>query len=198
MKNVLGIPKALSSQGPFHCRAAVVVGGDALFTKRPHPLDRELIIRMGLVSGKCCLVVKFAVDHEVDLGAQLIGLHIGADFQEPRMASTLNWTFTEGKRDLTVPIRSRLAVNTAEAAVDAAVAGLGITRVLSYQAARAETAGLLAPLLADFEPPPAPVHLVYPAQGLVPLKLRALIDFATPRLRATLNRSQASLPSSAL
>ncbi|RFB96795.1 LysR family transcriptional regulator [Rhizobium leguminosarum bv. trifolii] len=104
------------------------------------------------------------------------------------MASTLSWTFTEGKRDLTVPIRSRLAVNTAEAAVDAAVAGLGITRVLSYQAAPAETAGLLTPLLVDFEPPPAPVHLVYPAQGMVPLKLRALIDFATPRLRATLNK----------
>jgi DNA-binding transcriptional LysR family regulator len=104
------------------------------------------------------------------------------------MASMLSWTFTEGKRDLTVPIRSRLAVNTAEAAVDAAVAGLGITRVLSYQAARAESAGLLVPLLADFESPPAPVHLVYPAQGLVPLKLRALLDFTTPRLRATLNR----------
>ncbi|OWO93595.1 LysR family transcriptional regulator [Rhizobium esperanzae] len=102
------------------------------------------------------------------------------------MASTRSWTFVEGKRDLVVPIRSRLAVNTAEAAVDAAVAGLGITRVLSYQAARAEKAGLLAPLLADFEPQPAPVHLVYPSQGLVPLKLRALIDFATPRLRATL------------
>jgi len=104
------------------------------------------------------------------------------------MTSMLSWTFTEGKHDLTVQIRSRLAVNTAEAAVDAAVAGLGITRVLSYQAARAESAGLLVPLLADFESPPAPVHLVYPAQGLVPLKLRALLDFTTPRLRATLNR----------
>ncbi|MDR9775355.1 LysR family transcriptional regulator [Rhizobium hidalgonense] len=114
------------------------------------------------------------------------------------MASKVSWTFAEGKRDLPVSIRSRLAVNTAEAAVDAAVAGLGITRVLSYQAARAEAAGLLVPLLADFEAPPAPVHLVYPTQGLVPRKLRALLDFATPRLRATLNKSQASLPSSAL
>ena len=102
------------------------------------------------------------------------------------MASTRSWTFIDGKHDLLVPIRSRLAVNTAEAAVDAAVAGLGITRILSYQAARAEKTGRLVPLLADFEPPPAPVHLVYPSQGLVPLKLRALIDFATPRLRATL------------
>ncbi|OWV74876.1 LysR family transcriptional regulator [Rhizobium sp. R339] len=102
------------------------------------------------------------------------------------MASTRNWTFVDGKHEVLVPIRSRLAVNTAEAAVDAAVAGLGITRVLSYQAAQAEKIGLLVPLLADFEPPPAPVHLVYPSQGLVPLKLRALMDFATPRLRATL------------
>ncbi|WP_064692311.1 LysR family transcriptional regulator [Rhizobium aegyptiacum] len=102
------------------------------------------------------------------------------------MASTHSWTFVDNKRELLVPIRSRLAVNTAEAAVDAAVSGLGITRVLSYQAAHAEGAGQLVPLLADFEPHPAPVHLVYPSQGLVPLKLRALIDFATPRLRAAL------------
>ncbi|SCB60724.1 DNA-binding transcriptional regulator, LysR family [Rhizobium aethiopicum] len=102
------------------------------------------------------------------------------------MASTHSWTFIDNKRELPVPIRSRLAVNTAEAAVDAAVSGLGITRVLSYQAAHAEAAGQLVPLLTDFEPQPAPVHLVYPSQGLVPLKLRALIDFATPRLRAAL------------
>ncbi|ANK90826.1 MULTISPECIES: LysR family transcriptional regulator [Rhizobium] len=124
-------------------------------------------------------VAQSAIRHPSDLSA-----HDCITFEG--MASTRSWTFVEGKRDLVVPIRSRLAVNTAEAAVDAAVAGLGITRVLSYQAARAEKAGLLVPLLADFEPQPAPVHLVYPSQGLVPLKLRALIDFATPRLRATL------------
>ncbi|ANK84945.1 MULTISPECIES: LysR family transcriptional regulator [unclassified Rhizobium] len=124
-------------------------------------------------------IAQGAIRHPSDLSA-----HDCITFEG--MASTRSWTFVEGKRDLVVPIRSRLAVNTAEAAVDAAVAGLGITRVLSYQAARAEKAGLLVPLLADFEPQPAPVHLVYPSQGLVPLKLRALIDFATPRLRATL------------
>jgi DNA-binding transcriptional LysR family regulator len=124
-------------------------------------------------------IAQSAIRHPSDLSA-----HDCITFEG--MASTRSWTFVEGKRDLVVPIRSRLAVNTAEAAVDAAVAGLGITRVLSYQAARAEKAGLLVPLLADFEPQPAPVHLVYPSQGLVPLKLRALIDFATPRLRATL------------
>ena len=83
-------------------------------------------------------------------------------------------------------MRPRLSVNTAEAAVDAAVAGLGLTRVLSYQTANARRAGALALVLEEFELTPWPVSLVYPAQRLLPLKLRAFIDFAAPRLKAAL------------
>jgi DNA-binding transcriptional LysR family regulator len=41
-------------------------------------------------------------------------------------------------------------------------------------------------LLEAFEPSPMPVSLVYPGQRHVPLKLRAFLDFATPRLRERL------------
>lgn len=82
-----------------------------------------------------------------------------------------------------VAIRSRLSVNTAEAAVDAAVAGLGVTRVLSYQVARAVAAGELRILLRKFEPPPLPVSLVHVGQGVLPRKLQVFLDFAVPRLR---------------
>jgi DNA-binding transcriptional LysR family regulator len=99
------------------------------------------------------------------------------------------WTFTIGKSDVSVPIRSRLVVNTAEAATDAAIAGIGITRVLSYQIAAAVRAGTLALALPEFEPPPWPVHLVYAGGRLLPLKLRAFLDFAVPRLRARLSES---------
>jgi DNA-binding transcriptional LysR family regulator len=97
--------------------------------------------------------------------------------------SPRTWTFTDGKKDISVPIHSRLSVSTAEAAIDAAVAGLGVTRLLSYQATRAIAAGELQIVLEAFEPAPWPVSLIYVAQGLVPLKLRAFIDFAVPRLR---------------
>ncbi|QYE35969.1 hypothetical protein KZX46_08530 [Polymorphobacter sp. PAMC 29334] len=63
-----------------------------------------------------------------------------------------------------MPVRSRFAVNTADAAIAAAVAGTGITRVLSYQVAEAVADGKLLLLLQSFEPEPLPVHLVYPAQ----------------------------------
>jgi DNA-binding transcriptional LysR family regulator len=87
-----------------------------------------------------------------------------------------------------VAIRSRLVVNTAEAAIDAAIASVGVTRVLSYQIASAVRAKMLVIALRDFEPEPSPVSLVYRGQPLLPLKLRAFLDFATPRLKARLSQ----------
>jgi DNA-binding transcriptional LysR family regulator len=83
-------------------------------------------------------------------------------------------------------VRSRLVVNTAEAALDAAVAGTGLTRVLSYQAAAAVRDGRVVMVLRDYEPEPNPISLIYPSGRLVPLKLRAFLDFAVPRLKARL------------
>lgn len=85
-----------------------------------------------------------------------------------------------------MPIRSRLRVNTAEAAIDAAIAGAGMTRVLSYQIADAVRSGVLIPVLQPFEPQPWPVSLVHTGQGLLPVKLRAFLDFAAPRLKQRL------------
>lgn len=96
------------------------------------------------------------------------------------------WPFLIGRREKTVSIHSRLTVSTAEAAVDAAVAGVGITRVLSYQAAASIRARQLAVLLDKFELPPSPVHIVYPGGRLLPSKLRAFLDFALPRLKTRL------------
>lgn len=97
-----------------------------------------------------------------------------------------SWPFGAGKSSITVDIHARLIVNTAEAAIDAAIAGAGITRVLCYQIVNAVRDGRLVVVLEDFEPEPMPVSLVYSAQGLLPLKLRAFIDFAVPRLKAKL------------
>jgi DNA-binding transcriptional LysR family regulator len=100
------------------------------------------------------------------------------------LASPLEWRFRDGKAAIPVTVNSRLVVNTAEAAVDAAKAGLGLTRVLSYQITAARRSGDLTPVLEDFEPLPSPVSLVYDGQGLLALKTRAFLDFAVPRLRA--------------
>ena len=96
------------------------------------------------------------------------------------------WGFAKAGQERLVSLTPRLSVNTAEAAIDAARAGLGLTRVLSYQIAWAERAGVLVRVLDDHAPPALPVHLVFSGQGALPLKLRAFLDHATPRLRAVL------------
>ena len=102
-------------------------------------------------------------------------------------APARSWTFASKRGSgRSIPVRSRLVVNTAEAAIDAAIAGVGIVRVLSYQAAALVQARRLEIILRDVEPEPMPVHLVHPAQPLPPLKLRRFLDFAAPRLKKAL------------
>jgi DNA-binding transcriptional LysR family regulator len=103
-------------------------------------------------------------------------------------SSSHHWVFPDpkSKRELHVRLRSRLTVNTAEAAIDGAAAGLGVTRVLSYQAAQAVSDGRIQIVLAEYEPARLPVSLIHGHQGLTPLKVRMALDFAAPRLRARL------------
>jgi DNA-binding transcriptional LysR family regulator len=102
------------------------------------------------------------------------------------------WSFGTGRASVMAPVRCRLVVNTAEAAIDAALAGAGITRVLSYQIAHDLEADRLALALQSFEPEPWPVSLVHRGGALLPIKLRAFLDFAAPRLRASLARVEAA------
>jgi len=95
-----------------------------------------------------------------------------------------SWSFGIKPKQHAVRVHSRLVVNTAEAAIQAATAGLGIARVLSYQVRDAVQRGELELALQAFEPAPWPVSLVFARQGRMPLKLRAFIDFAAPRLQA--------------
>jgi DNA-binding transcriptional LysR family regulator len=99
------------------------------------------------------------------------------------------WSFagaqaTNPRATLRVTPPSRLTVNAADVAIAAAVAGKGVTRVLSYQVAPELAAGRLVVLLEAYEPPPIPVHLVHLAGRRPDAKLRAFVDFAVARLRA--------------
>jgi len=102
------------------------------------------------------------------------------------LTSPREWHFAGAQTRRSVNVRSRLIVSTAEAAIDAAIAGVGITRVLSYQASQAIAAGALKIVLRDYQLAPRPVSFTYRSGGLLPLKLRAFLDYATPRIRSAL------------
>ncbi len=105
-----------------------------------------------------------------------------------------SWRF-RGSRTrpvLDVPISPRLTVTTPEAAAQAAVWGVGITRLLHYQAFESVKKGELQLVLRSYEPDPAPVSLIHISRGQMPLKMRRFLDYAVPRCR--LRMSEIELP----
>jgi DNA-binding transcriptional LysR family regulator len=148
------------------------------------PDSGMVALRLGAVIRVSCASPDYlAARGTPDTPAALEG-HDRIVFEGPQSANF--WSFARGKQAVSLPIRPRFAVNTAEAAIEAALASAGITRVLSYQAHAAVGAGALRLILRPFETEPLPVHLLYSGQSLVPLKLRAFLDFAAPRLKASL------------
>jgi DNA-binding transcriptional LysR family regulator len=145
--------------------------------------DSSLVAtKVGSIRRVVCASPAYMAERGRPMSPRDLGEHDCITFEG--LMSPQMWRFRTGKADTPVTIHSRLVVNTAEAAVDAAIAGLGVTWVLSYQIADAQRAGALAVILEKFEPPPSPVSLVYGGQGLLPLKTRAFIDFAAERLKA--------------
>lgn len=87
------------------------------------------------------------------------------------------WRFG-AENQIAIKCEPRLLTNSVETAVDAAISGLGITRVLNYQVVDHVAAGRLRYLLSDFDPPTVPVSLLYQANRLRSPNVRALIDEA--------------------
>lgn len=109
-----------------------------------------------------------------------------ADLKGHRVAaSTSAWASPEWRfaRDQRVTIDATLQCNTNEAAIATAKKGWGLTRVLHYQIGPALTADDLKIVLADFEEPPLPIHVLYPEGRHAPAKVRAFVDLAVSRLR---------------
>jgi DNA-binding transcriptional LysR family regulator len=91
-------------------------------------------------------------------------------------AVTGEWRFIDEGREFRVNVVPRLSTNSADAAIQYAETGGGLTRVLAYQAADAVRRGKLKIVLQAFEPPPLPIHIVYPTSRLLSAKVRAFID----------------------
>ena len=86
----------------------------------------------------------------------------------------------------TVLAYAALWPDSTDAAFAAAAAGAGIARIVSYLVEEQIESRVLVRVLEGFELTPRPLSLIYPGQRLVPTKLRAFLDFATPRLREKL------------
>jgi len=93
------------------------------------------------------------------------------------LAQGTAWTFAERGRSLSVQPKTVLTCNQAAASVDACVDGLGFGMFLSYMVRPLERSKKLKIVLAEFEPPPLPVHIVYPHARLLSTRVRVFVDW---------------------
>ena len=148
------------------------------------PDSRQKALRLGEIGWVACASPDYLAERGEPGAPDALTNHDCVMFEG--LYSTASWTFGRGAEAKDISIRPRLSVNSADAAIAAAVRGAGVTRVLSYQVAEPVARGDLKLVLRSFEPEPLPVHLLYAGQTLLPLKLRAFLDFAGPRLKASM------------
>ena len=150
-----------------------------------HLPDSGLVAaRIGEIHWVICASPAYLSTRGTPVAPDDLAQHDCIGFEGLQMVRT--WPFGRGTNAKTVAIRPRFAANTADAIIEAAIAGIGIARLTSYQAAGAIRDGRLVSLLRGYSPEPLPVHLVHTGPPLVPLKMRAFLDFASPRLKASL------------
>jgi DNA-binding transcriptional LysR family regulator len=102
-----------------------------------------------------------------------------AKHQTIQFGSAADWRFVKDGREQRIAIGPRLVTNNADAAIQYAEAGGGVTRVLAYQAAEGLRGGRLKRVLGKYEPPPLPIHIVFPSSRLLSAKVRAFVDLVT-------------------
>lgn len=139
-------------------------------------------IRVGSVRRVICASPEYLDARGIPQVPEDIRAHDIVQFSS--LAPKAEWHFNGPDGDITVPFSTRLTVNTADVAIAAAVAGRGLTLVLSYMVAQEVKSGSLKIVLADYENAPLPVHVVYQEGRKAAAKVRAFVDFAVERLRA--------------
>ncbi|MFN3359728.1 MAG: LysR substrate-binding domain-containing protein [Pseudomonas sp.] len=80
--------------------------------------------------------------------------------------------------------RARLGCATVQGAINAAVHGAGVMRGLSYPLHEPLRSGQLRRILAGYEGPPLPVHVVYGEGRHAPMRVRSFVEHCVTALRA--------------
>jgi DNA-binding transcriptional LysR family regulator len=181
--------------------AALLAKHDGL-TARMMLLDRnvriveegiDVAVRIGALADSALRVVAIGSVHQTIVASPAYLAEHGvplvpADLERHRCivgsgvrASSI-WPFG-AEKDATLELRPSLTVNTIDATIAAAEAGVGVANVLSYQSAEAIAAGRLVRVLAEHNPPPLPVSLLYDAGRAAMPAVRAFIEAMRERAR---------------
>ena len=143
-------------------------------------------VRVGAVRRVLCASPTYLREHGVPKQPSELAGH--ALIALSRLGEPRAWCFAHaGKLENIMP-RSRLVVNSGDLALAAARAGEGLCNVVSYQIEDDVRKKRLRIVLADYELPPVPVHVVHRESRAGSARVRAFVALAVTRLRERLAR----------
>lgn len=146
--------------------------------------DSSLVaMPVGTLRRVVCASAAYLRQHGVPRTPEDVRQHVVVRFGG--LVAGSDWRFRAGRKTVSVATTSRLDCNQVDAAVAACIDGVGLGMFLSYQVAAAVAERKLRYVLEEFEPPPVPVHVIYPHSRLPSATVRAFVDLAVPALRAT-------------
>ena len=157
-------------------------------------------IRIGALSDSSLVAIPIGHVRRVVCGSPALLKRVGTPMH-PKDLSKLDcigftglapgpaWQFFADQRPISVQPKTVLTCNQAYASMDACAAGLGFGVFLSYMIRPLEQDKKLKVVLANFEPPPLPVNIVYPHARLLSTRIRVFLDWLGKRLPPTLEVS---------
>lgn len=151
-----------------------------------HLADSSLrSIRVGSMRRVVCASPDYLARHGVPEKPSDLAAHSAVGFSGfAGMSPQGEWTFGDDGLAESVAPPMRFVANTADVAIAAAVAGHGVTRVMSYMVERELEEGRLVAVLREFEPALVPIQIVHLGGRHAPARVRAFVDFAAEALRA--------------
>jgi len=148
--------------------------------------DSNLVAtRIGSLRPIACASPGFLKNHGAPRDLEAL-MHLPSVVFNSPYLSPWRFRMPQTRKQITIEVDPRLLVSAPDAAVDAAIQGVGLTYVLEHDAAAALEAGQLEVILEEFEVEPVPVHMIHVSRNLMPIKLRRFIEFAAPKLRESL------------
>lgn len=146
-------------------------------------------IAVGKVRRVLCASPAYLQTHGIPQSPDDLSSHV--TIQATALSPVPEWRFRVNGKQLAMPIQPRLTTTTNDSGIAAALADLGIVRLLSYQITQELAEGRLRVVLADYELAPLPVHVVHREGKHANQKVRAFLDLAIETLRAKASLWQA-------
>ena len=156
-------------------------GMDVAVRIGPLPDSGLKALRVGKVRRMLCASPQYLARHGVPQHPADLPDH--AVIATTNLSPRAGWRFGVTDQPTMVRMQPRLTVTSNDGAIAAAVGGLGIARLLSYQVVDEIASGQLQVILAEYEEAPWPIHVLHRESKYGSAKVRAFVDMLAEHLR---------------